>query len=355
MRTPQPNSSNRMVAAPSNQPLTDSITGKEINAPNAAHPDEGTEPAACVTTMEPGDVEIPAVQEQAGSTVLERDTTEHTGSIPACTTQVTTEASSDSQKSQSIPDGVTELPVGPHHSAAVTETSHDSPLALAGSIDVSLDKQSIEEIGPALDTRSSSSTCCETFEGRSDANPGVLADDGKVRSGDMKAGDPPRDQPPSHLKSGMPSSPSSVLRVSNRPKDFILSITWSLTRPTGTENLLSKAVKTSVSGTYHQGQGSMLTQVGSAIVISDDETEQMRKSPRSCGRKVSKRSIQQYIESENLWMSSTLVNLDDVLNSTRKHIKSLKAMEEQLIAAQEFIRDCGAKENRFTKRLEKVG
>ena len=88
-----------------------------------------------------------------------------------------------------------------------------------------------------------------------------------------------------------------------------------------------------MSGTYHLGQGSMLTQVGSAIVISDDETEQMRKSPQSSHHKVSKHSFQQYIESENLWMSSTLDSLDDVFNSTRKHIKSLKTMKEQLIAA----------------------
>lgn len=245
MRIPEPNFSTRMAAAPTKQPLTDSITGEEFNHLNVTHRDEGTETVGTVTTTEPGEVETPAVQEQAGSTVLEPGTTEHTGCISACTTQVTTEASSDPQQSQSIPDGVTELPAEPHHSAAISEASDGSPLAVAGSIDVSLDRQSIEEIGPALDTGAGSSTCCETFEDRSDANPGVLADDGKVRSGDMKAGDPPRDQSVSHRKSGMPSSPSSsVLRISNGPKDFILSITWSFPRPTQTENHLSKAVKT---------------------------------------------------------------------------------------------------------------
>lgn len=227
-----------MAAAPSKQPLTDSITGEEFNHLNVTHQDEGTETVGTVTTTEPGEVKTPAVQEQAGSTVLEPGTTEHTGCISACTTQVTTEASSDPQQSQSIPDGVTEL------SAATSEASDGSPLAVAGSIDVSLNRQLIEEIGPALDTGAGSSTCCETFEDQSDANPGVLADDGKVRSGDMKAGDPPRDQSVLHRKSGMPSSSSSsVLRISNGPKDFILSITWSFPRPTQTENHLSKAVK----------------------------------------------------------------------------------------------------------------
>jgi hypothetical protein len=53
-------------------------------------------------------------------------------------------------------------------------------------------------------------------------------------------------------------------------------------------------------------------------------------------------------------MSSPLEDLADIFKSTKQHMKSLKTMEERLIAAQEFRKDCGAKEERVTKSLEKT-
>ena len=100
--------------------------------------------------------------------------------------------------------------------------------------------------------------------------------------------------------------------------------------------------------------GALLIRVGSAIYISDDETEpeQIKKSPRNRRRKPSKRSFEDYVETENLWMGSTLKDLEEILHSTRTQIKSLEAMEKMLIASQNFIRKCGAQEEKVTKRLE---
>jgi hypothetical protein len=53
-------------------------------------------------------------------------------------------------------------------------------------------------------------------------------------------------------------------------------------------------------------------------------------------------------------MSSTLTDLEEILCSTRKHIKSLMTMEETLLASQSFIRKCGAEEEKVSKRLEKT-
>lgn len=88
-------------------------------------------------------------------------------------------------------------------------------------------------------------------------------------------------------------------------------------------------------------------------MIPGDNPAQITKPVRGRRRKASKRSFKQYIESDNLWMSSTLGDLAIILQSTRQHMKSLKTMEEQLVAAQNFIKDCGAKEKKITERLER--
>jgi hypothetical protein len=52
-------------------------------------------------------------------------------------------------------------------------------------------------------------------------------------------------------------------------------------------------------------------------------------------------------------MSSTVSDLEELLCSTRKHIKSLQGMEEKLIASQNYIKKCGAQEEKVTRLLEK--
>jgi hypothetical protein len=60
-------------------------------------------------------------------------------------------------------------------------------------------------------------------------------------------------------------------------------------------------------------------------------------------------------------MSRTLSDLDDVfeltnyvLESSEEVVKRAKVIKDQLIDSQNFIRDCGGKEKKVTRRLEKL-
>jgi hypothetical protein len=60
-------------------------------------------------------------------------------------------------------------------------------------------------------------------------------------------------------------------------------------------------------------------------------------------------------------MSRTLSDLDEVfeltnyvLESSEEVVKRAKVIKDQLIDSQNFIRDCGGKEKKVTRRLEKL-
>ncbi|KAH9203168.1 hypothetical protein DL95DRAFT_399624 [Leptodontidium sp. 2 PMI_412] len=60
-------------------------------------------------------------------------------------------------------------------------------------------------------------------------------------------------------------------------------------------------------------------------------------------------------------MGRTLSDLDDVMKltdyvlaSSEEVVKRAKLIKDRLIESQEFIRDCGGKEKKVTRRLEKL-
>ena len=88
-------------------------------------------------------------------------------------------------------------------------------------------------------------------------------------------------------------------------------------------------------------------------MVSNDETipGPLRRRPR----KASKRSFNEYLANDNLWMGPTLDDLDSFIESTRRHIKLLQNMEKRMAATRGFIQDCGRKEDKITQILERSG
>jgi hypothetical protein len=98
-----------------------------------------------------------------------------------------------------------------------------------------------------------------------------------------------------------------------------------------------------------------------AIVITDEEEKQTPKPQRTSHRNSVKRLFKDYIKSEDLWMSKTLSNLgelleltNDVIKSSEEVVKQAKTIQDQVINSQNFIKACGGKEEKVTRRLEKL-
>ncbi|KAH8799657.1 hypothetical protein F5884DRAFT_113004 [Xylogone sp. PMI_703] len=281
---------------------------------NESSPDDGR--------IELGDGDVLAAQGQDRSTGMQSETSEFSGSTQTGTAQVATDSASDSQRAELVSDAVAELPDGLDQSATDSHLRGSFLSVTEDAANTALDTQSTESLDCAAGMETGSLAYCKATEVRPDVDSEVLAD--VTRAGDVNT-------KTSELLSDQASLP---LKPVFQP---INAVAHSQADSVGESRVMT-------------GEGS-----DSPIVISDDETErrQNKKSPRSGHCKVPKRSFDQYVETENLWMNSTLKDIDDFLRTTRKSIKRLQDMEKQLIASQKFIGDCGVKEQEITKRLEK--
>ncbi|KAF4610348.1 hypothetical protein G7Y89_g15772 [Cudoniella acicularis] len=95
--------------------------------------------------------------------------------------------------------------------------------------------------------------------------------------------------------------------------------------------------------------------------ISDEDAEKGTKPRRNLPRNAAKRSFENFVKSESLWMgkisddlNETMELADLVLKMSEKVIKRAKTIKSRLAESQKYIRDCGFEEEKVTRSLEKL-
>jgi hypothetical protein len=108
-----------------------------------------------------------------------------------------------------------------------------------------------------------------------------------------------------------------------------------------------------------------MTKPDSATAVVDEKVRLTTKSQRVSPRKATKRSFQNFVKSDNLWMGEILGSLEEalklndeltdyLLKSSERLVKKAKCIRQQLHDSKEFIKGCRAKEMKVTRRLEKL-
>ncbi|CZR65330.1 uncharacterized protein PAC_15230 [Phialocephala subalpina] len=341
IRASEPNHS-KPTNPPSEQLLNDSTMGDRSNNETVAtQPEDGSKSLTDDTGVEPGGAKTPGEQGEDGVTVVE-SVTELPGSTSPCAARVTVEAPTNSQQSDLDSDKSTDTPAAPDFPARLGEPNGEAGSDADCQTSVFLDQNLVGDITLAATATFNDISLVDGSQDQPDADRGLLAPDCHAESEDKSACDSASNQ--SSLSTGVQATKPVESDNSGPGKT-------SPERP-------GKDIDSAIMIMDEEADQTITSD--SATVIMDEEEQQTTKPQRTSHRSAAKRSFKDFVRSDNLWMSRTLIDLDDVMKltdyvlaSSEEVIKRAKLIKDQLIESQEFIKDCGGKEKKVTRRLEK--
>ncbi|KAF8862739.1 hypothetical protein BDZ45DRAFT_686568 [Acephala macrosclerotiorum] len=359
---------------PSEQLLNDSTMGDRSN--NETVPEDGSKSLTDDTGVEPGGAKTPGEQGEDGVTVVE-SVTELPGSTSPCAAPVTVEAPTNSQQSDLDSDKSMDTPAALDFPACLGEPNGEAGSHADCQISVFLDQNLVGDITLATTTTFNDISLVDGFQNQPDADRGLLAPDCHAESGDKSACDSASNQ--SSLSTGVQgtkpvesdNSGPSKTSPEMTGKDIDSAIMIMDEEPEETvkpdsaivimDEEVEQTIKSDPAIVIMDEEADQTTTSDSATVIMDEEEQQTTKPQRTRHRNVAKRSFKDFVRSDNLWMSKTLGDLDDVMEltdyvlaSSEEVVKRAKLIKDRLIESQKFIRDCGGKEEKVTRRLEKL-
>ncbi|KAH8653980.1 hypothetical protein BGZ60DRAFT_568492 [Tricladium varicosporioides] len=306
IRTSKPKNSEKTNSL-SEQLLNDSMMGEQFNNKTVATQPEGDNKPLTGDTR-----------------VKQEPATELQGSTPPCAECVTVEAPSNSQQGDSVSYMPKDIPgewdflsLGGQNGEAMSDTDYH--------IGIFLDESLVDGI-THITTTSNDTPFGDVSQIQPDADHWPLVSDCPIESEDKCDWDSGSNQP---------------------------------SLSTGTQ--AAKPIESNTSGLGKAPPKMTGKDINPAVVIIDENTEQMVKPRRQSPRNAAKRSFKDFVRDDSLWMGQISDDLDDimqlvdhVLAMSEKVVKRAKIIKDQLTESQKYIRDCGGEGKKVTDRLEKL-